>query len=129
MGSSKKYLLTNKLVSDQLRKTHPDYEILDTLKERQSFLKTCKIMECDPDKTTVSQVDALKKLGIKIRYIKETYDKARMIKNEGEIKKITASQRLNEFVLQKLLPQIKRGMSETDIATKILLLQLELGAE
>jgi len=86
------------------------------------------VFVCDPDKTTVAQVKYLEKQGIKVRFRKSYFDNQRMIKTTEEVKKIIASQHLNEQVLKQLTPWIKEGMSETDIATKVLTLELELGS-
>lgn len=66
---------------------------------------------------------------LKLTPLKNEIDNLRLIKTEQEIKLITKSQQLNELVLKKIQPLLKPGITEREIAKKIITIGYDLGAD
>lgn len=67
--------------------------------------------------------------GLKLKPLMHEIDQLRIIKTETEIKLIEKSLRISEKILEQAAKLLKVGVTEQEIARKILLMALDLGAE
>jgi Xaa-Pro aminopeptidase len=148
-GSFGEIILTNKktiLITDSRYKLEAEKKckfeieiviIEDYFEDLNIILKKLKIKNLGFESTNLSYARylRLKKeiTNTKLIPVKNEIDQLRMIKNDKEIELIILSQRLNEQVLAEFTPLIrngvKKGITELELATKIKLRGLELGAE
>ena len=68
------------------------------------------------DQMAHSEYVALEKAGAKLVNIDETYVKAMSVKNEWELENIAKACEIAELAFNELLPEIKEGMTESEIA-------------
>ena len=68
------------------------------------------------DQTTHSEYLALEKAGAKLKNIDEAYTKAMSVKNEWELENIAKACEIAEEAFNELLPEIKEGMTESEVA-------------
>lgn len=148
-GSFGEIILTNKktiLITDSRYKLEAqkkckfEIEILiieDYFEDLNKLVKKLKIKNLGFESTNLSYARFLRLKkeisNTKLIPIKNEIDQLRIIKNDKEIELITLSQKLNEQVLSEFVPLIRNGakknLTEQELATKIKLRGLELGAE
>jgi Xaa-Pro aminopeptidase len=85
-------------------------------------------LKTDPDFLTQTLREKIEGYGVKLQMNKSPIIEQRTIKNPEEISKIRVSQRLNKEVYKKIVPYLQEGVTEEEIARRIQILQLELGA-
>lgn len=68
------------------------------------------------EQTTHSEYLALEKAGAKLKNIDEAYAKAMSVKNEWELENIAKACEIAEEAFNELLPEIKEGMTESEVA-------------
>ena len=68
------------------------------------------------DQTTHSEYLALEKAGVKLKNIDGAYEQAMSVKNEWELNNIAKACQIAEDGFNALLPEIKEGMTETEVA-------------
>ena len=68
------------------------------------------------DQTTHSEYLALEKAGVKMKNIDGAYEQAMSVKNEWELNNIAKACQIAEDGFNALLPEIKEGMTETEVA-------------
>ena len=68
------------------------------------------------DQTTHSEYLALEKAGANLKNIDEAYTKAMSVKNEWELENIAKACEIAEEAFNELLPEIKEGMTESEVA-------------
>ena len=68
------------------------------------------------DQTTHSEYLALEKAGAKLKNIDDAYEQAMSVKNEWELSNISKACQIAEDGFNALLPEIKEGMTETEVA-------------
>ena len=68
------------------------------------------------EQTTHSEYVTLEKAGVKLVNIDEAYVKAMSLKNDWELEKIAKACEIAEIAFNELLPEIKEGMSESEVA-------------
>ena len=68
------------------------------------------------EQTTHSEYLALEKAGAKLKNIDEAYTKAMSVKNEWELENIAKACEIAEEAFNELLPEIKEGMTESEVA-------------
>ena len=62
-------------------------------------------------------------------WLSNTLEKMRLIKSEEEVQKIEAAQRIAEAAFQKLLGQLRVGMTEKQVASVLDFFMMDLGAD
>ena len=68
------------------------------------------------DQTTHSEYLALEKAGVKMQNVDSAYERAMTVKNEWELSNIAKACQIAEDGFNALLPEIKEGMTETEVA-------------
>ena len=68
------------------------------------------------DQTTHSEYLALEKAGVKMKNVDSAYERAMTVKNEWELANIAKACQIAEDGFNALLPEIKEGMTETEVA-------------
>lgn len=68
------------------------------------------------EQTTHSEYVTLEKAGVKLVNIDEAYVKAMSLKNDWELENIAKACEIAEIAFNELLPEIKEGMSESEVA-------------
>lgn len=68
------------------------------------------------DQTTHSEYLALEKAGVKMQNVDSAYERAMTVKNEWELANIAKACQIAEDGFNALLPEIKEGMTETEVA-------------
>ena len=81
------------------------------------------------DQTSHSEFLTLEKAGVKTVNIDETFSKTMAIKNEWELSCIAKACEIAEDAFNLLLPQIKEGMTETEVAALLEYNMRKLGAQ
>ena len=81
------------------------------------------------NQTSHSEFLTLEKAGVKAVNIDETFSKAMAIKNEWELSCIAKACEIAEDAFNLLLPQIKEGMTETEVAALLEYNMRKLGAQ
>lgn len=104
------------------------YEIIDDRKQWGEVFKKYPELKTDPDFLTQTLREKIEGYGVKLQMNKSPIIEQRTIKNPEEISKIRVSQRLNKEVYKKIVPYLQEGVTEEEIARRIQILQLELGA-
>lgn len=93
----------------------------------------CKTLAVEADRMTVSQLKTLRKAlrGIKLTTVgtDELIDSLRAVKSEDEVEKIRKAQRIAEDALEHILPFIKVGVTEKEIALELDYYMLGHGAD
>lgn len=134
---NKKFLLTDSRYELEAQKNcNKSFEII-IIEDYQEDLKKLakklrlKSLGFESNHLTYSRFLSYKKIlkGIKLEPLKNDIDLLRIIKTEEEIHKLQLSQNLNEKVLTSILPLLKIGTSEIEIAKKIVIAGLDLGAD
>lgn len=85
-------------------------------------------LETDPDFLTQSFREKIENYGVQLTMKKSPVTQQRIIKTPEEIEKLRESQRRIKLVYEAIVPFLVPGVSEVEIARKIQILQLELGA-
>lgn len=98
----------------------------DKLKERLASYKSVGISF---DQTTHSEYLALEKAGVKLENIDKAYAEAMSVKNEWELERIAKACEIAEDAFNLLLPEIKEGMTETEVAALLEYNMRKLGAQ
>lgn len=81
------------------------------------------------DQTTHMEYLTLEKAGINLVNVDEAFSTAMMTKNEWELDNIAKACLIAEEALLELLPEIKEGMTETEVAALLEYKMRKLGAE
>ena len=81
------------------------------------------------DQTTHVEYLALEKAGAKLQNIDDAYTQAMTVKNEWELSNIAKACEIAEDAFLALLPQIKEGMTETEVAALLEYEMRKLGAQ
>lgn len=81
------------------------------------------------DQTSHSEFVTSEKAGVKMVNIDETFAKAMSIKNEWELSRIAKACEIAEDAFNLLLPEIKEGMTETEVAALLEYNMRKLGAQ
>ncbi len=90
-------------------------------------IKVFGIEAADLSVAFFNRLDSLN--GFAIKPADEILSSIRAVKSKEELRQIRQSQKLNEQVLRLLLPEIKVGKTETDIAWKVHQISRDLGAD
>lgn len=134
----KSYVITDfRYIEAAKAKVVGDYEIItpdrragDFLRElcRENHVKTLAFEEGSMTyagyKSLASRLDGVELVGVG-GFVEDL----RMYKEQSEVEKIIAAQRIAEKAFAELIPEIKRGMYETDIALELEYKMRRLGAE
>lgn len=113
------------------------FKIIDTTAgfddEWRNFLKKTHIRKIgiEGNVVTLRFFKQLKKLSRKVKLIdvKNELDKKRMVKKSHELNDIKRAQKITEKVFETLKKELKKGMTEKEIAWQIEVLAHEFGAE
>lgn len=81
------------------------------------------------DWTSYSEYLALEKAGAKMQNIDKAINTATSVKNEWELSRIAKACEIAEDAFLALLPKIKEGMTETEVATELEFNMRKLGAQ
>ena len=81
------------------------------------------------DQTTYSEYLALEKAGVKMKNIDAAYEEAMSVKNEWELANIAKACQIAEDGFNSLLPEIKEGMTEMEVAALLEYKMRSLGAQ
>ena len=104
------------------------YTIVDQREQWKEILSTYKDLATDADFLTQSLREKIELYGPRLTMSKSPITEQRVIKNAHEIELLRTSQQMNLEVFEKIVPLIVPGMTEEQVARKIQILQLELGA-
>lgn len=80
------------------------------------------------DQTMHVEYLALEKAGVKLENIDEAYTQAMTVKNEWELANIAKACEIAEDAFNELLPEIREGMTETEVAALLEYKMRKLGA-
>ncbi len=81
------------------------------------------------DQTTHSEYLALEKAGVKMQNVDAAFEKAMTVKTEWELANIAKACQIAEDAFNALLPEIKEGMTETEVAALLEYKMRALGAQ
>jgi Xaa-Pro aminopeptidase len=135
--STKKFLITDARYKEQAKKlTNPDFEIIiiENYKDDLTNLfkkNKIKTLRFESTNFSYSKFVNYNKVfpKIKLKPIQNEIDQLRMIKSDHEIELIQKSQKLNEKTLELALKFLKPGVSEKELANKIITIGLDLGTD
>jgi len=137
LTKDKTYLITDSRYATQAKKLNqPNLQAIiidDYEKDLQRILKKHKVIQIgfEDSHLTVSQFKSFKKYfkGIKLKALKNNLDLLRQIKTQAEIRLIQKSQKINEQTLTEARKLIQPGISEAELAWKIVDIGHNFGAE
>ena len=107
-------------------------EITPVLYKRDEMLKRLASYESvgiSFDQTAYVEYLALEKAGVKLCNIDDAYTQAMTVKNEWELENIAKACEIAEDAFNELLPEIKEGMTETEVAALLEYKMRKLGAQ
>ena len=81
------------------------------------------------DQTNYTEYLALEKAGVKTQNIDEAYTQAMIVKNDWELDNIAKACGIAEDAFNELLPEIREGMTETEVAALLEYKMRKLGAQ
>ncbi|MBP7773678.1 M24 family metallopeptidase [Candidatus Gracilibacteria bacterium] len=105
-----------------------NYQICDQRSEWGDIFARYAILDTDPDFLTQTLRKKIEAYGVRLSSVKSPITRKRVIKTQTEIELLQTSQKLNKNVYERILPFLIPGVTENEIARKIQILQLELGA-
>jgi Xaa-Pro aminopeptidase len=131
------YLITDGRYAEQARDQVPGWKTFiahDSLFEEirsQNLLRYGWRIGFDGNTLTYAQFKYLKKIFPKVKFLPkvETIEKIAAVKDAGEIERIRQAVRITDQVFTEILPLIKPGVTELDIAAEISYRQRKHGAE
>lgn len=104
------------------------YEIIDDRKKWGETFKEYPELDTDPDFLTQTLREKIEKYGVQLHMQKSPITEQRIVKTPEEIQKLRTSQEMNKRVYEQILPFLVPRVTEEEIARRIQILQLELGA-
>ncbi len=104
------------------------YQIIDDRKKWEEAFKKYPELDTDPDFLTQTLREKIEKYGVQLHMQKSPITEQRIVKTPEEIQKLRTSQEMNKKVYERILPFLVPGVTEEQIARRIQILQLELGA-
>lgn len=123
ISKSSRILLTDSRYTVQAKQQAEDFDIIDIKCGFKSFFKDfgCKNVGIEEDVMSVALLGKLKALAPQICFAErgELISSLRRIKDEAEIKKITAAEKLGDDAFSYILPRIEAGRSEREIALEL----------
>ena len=81
------------------------------------------------DQTMHAEYLSLEKAGVKLQNIDEAYTQAMIVKNDWELDNIARACEIAEDAFNELLPEIREGMTETEVAALLEYKMRKLGAQ
>ncbi|MBE7079964.1 MAG: aminopeptidase P family protein [Clostridiales bacterium] len=81
------------------------------------------------DQTTYTEYLALEKAGVQMQNVDEAYTQAMITKNDWELDNIAKACEIAEDAFNELLPEIREGMTETEVAALLEYKMRKLGAQ
>ena len=103
--------------------------VLYTKDEALKRLAEYKSVGISFDQTSHSEFVSLENAGVKTVNIDEVFSKAMSMKNEWELSRIAKACEIAEDAFNLLLPEIKEGMTETEVAALLEYNMRKLGAQ
>lgn len=125
-------LYTDKRYIEAAEKLFAGTDVTPTMYNRDEVLKRLaayKDVGISFDQTAHIEYLALEKAGINLVNADEAFSTAMMVKNEWELDNIAKACEIAEDALNLLLPEIKEGMTETEVAALLEYNMRKLGAE
>ena len=125
-------LYTDKRYIEAAEKLFAGTDVTPTMYNRDEVLKRLaayKHVGISFDQTAHIEYLALEKAGINLVNADEAFSTAMMVKNEWELDNIAKACEIAEDALNLLLPEIKEGMTETEVAALLEYNMRKLGAE
>ena len=125
-------LYTDKRYIEAAEKLFAGTDVTPTMYNRDEVLKRLaayKDVGISFDQTAHIECLALEKAGINLVNADEAFSTAMMVKNEWELDNIAKACEIAEDALNLLLPEIKEGMTETEVAALLEYNMRKLGAE
>lgn len=104
------------------------FEIIDTREGWRQTLGKYKKLSTDPDFLTQTLREKIEGYGPALVMKSSPVAKQRIIKTPEEIEKLRESQRINRAVYEAIQPFLRIGVTEEEVARRIQILQLKLGA-
>ena len=130
------YLLTDFRYLEQAKKETNDYKIVNIKKKRLNTLKklTEKLglsnLAFEAGDVSYQQYEKYEKnLSLKLIPAKNLVEDLRLIKDDSEIEKLKSAVEITDKAFEKIISEIKLGMSEKELALKLEFYQKKLGAE
>jgi Xaa-Pro aminopeptidase len=108
-----------------------DATVFEVVSDREKWgyvLHTYGTLQTDPDALTQTLREQMEGYGVTLTMAPSPIAEKRIIKTPEEIEKLTKSQSINKAVYVAIQPFLIPGVTERDIARRIQILQLELGA-
>lgn len=104
------------------------FDIVECREKWGEVLQQYEQIETDPDALTQTLREQIEKYGLTLHMAPSPITKQRKIKTPEEIGKLRESQKINRAVFDAIQSYLQPGVTEEDIARRIQILQLELGA-
>lgn len=133
LTKNEKYLITDKRYSEAIKQKIKDFEIIDTgavnfiQNDDLNILKKINSVGIEESDIKLSEYKSLKHFIKKINTI--DLSDLRLIKNKTEIEKIKKACKIADKTFEKIIKEIKIGITEKEISNKIEQLIKEEGAE
>ena len=102
------------------------FQICDQRDQWKNIFVQYPELHTDPDFLTQTLREKIESYGVRFSSAKSPITTKRLIKTPAEMELIKISQKLNKNVYERILPFLIPGVTESEIARKIQILQLEL---
>lgn len=102
------------------------FQICDQRDQWRDIFAHYPELHTDPDFLTQTLREKIELYGVRFSPVKSPITSKRLIKTAAETECIKISQELNKDVYERILPFLVPGVTESEIARKIQILQLEL---
>jgi Xaa-Pro aminopeptidase len=137
LGLNNSYLFTDFRYTGQAARECPDYQVIETSGESSEVLREyltgegITLLGLEGDYLTYNQFQTLKEKlgGVEIKTVDGLVEELRARKDKGELALIEEAVRLADEAFQEVLPLIRPGVSEREVALQLEYSMRRMGAE
>lgn len=137
LGLKNNYLFTDFRYTGQAAQECPDYQVIETSGESSEVLREyltgegITLLGLEGDYLTYNQFQTLKEKlgGVEIKTVDGLVEELRARKDKGELALIEEAVRLADEAFQEVLPLIRPGVSEREVALQLEYSMRRMGAE
>ncbi len=131
ISHDKKLLLTDSRYTVQARVQSPDFEVLKIQKNHNDIFAHLgvKYIWCEEENITLGEFSRLENTNLEILQKQEAISSIRLVKSPEEIEAIREAERLGDEAFSYVLPRIRPGRTEREIALDLEFFMKRQGAQ
>ena len=133
ISHEKRYIVTDSRYTIQAKEQAPDFKIYDIKNGLEKLFSRIpeRVIGIEEEKLRLKQYRSLKhKLGREQEFVEmqKIIDKPRRVKDEDEIRRIATAEEIGDAAFSHILPKIRAGVTEREIALEIEFFMKKQGA-